>query len=220
MSKLQDLYNFIQSSEKLGLTLPEDIVQQVNEMEEQIIKEEILPALENNIEPTLKQIKRELVLVVEYKPGEPISVALSRKRNITELIEDAILMEPDPQASHKEYGKQDKPKERVSDKTILRVTTPDGRVFQDPKAKRTFVHVIERIGIMRVREVGLSFCHVPIVSNTLDAKYGKAQVPVGKGFYVMTHSSTLDKKKQLDKIAEALHLNLKVEIINTDGAVT
>jgi hypothetical protein len=64
---------------------------------------------------------------------------------------------------------------------------------------------------MKVRNLGISFCHVPIVSNTLDKKYGQAQIPVGDGLYVMTHSSTHDKKKQLDKISQELGLGLKVE---------
>jgi hypothetical protein len=37
---------------------------------------------------------------------------------------------------------------------------------------------------------------------------------VGNGWYVITHSGTKDKKKVLDKIAKALHLNLKVDIID------
>ena len=39
---------------------------------------EILPALSSDIAPRLNPIQRDLVLVVEYHPGEPISVALSR----------------------------------------------------------------------------------------------------------------------------------------------
>ena len=66
---------------------------------------------------------------------------------------------------------------------------------------------------MKVRNIGIAFCGVPIVSNTRDRKYGKAQVPVEGGFYVMTHSSTNDKKKQLDKISKELHLGLIVEVI-------
>ena len=56
------------------------------ELEEGIIKEEILPALGNDIAPRLEPIKRDLVLVVEYHPGEPISVALSRKTKISEIM--------------------------------------------------------------------------------------------------------------------------------------
>ena len=61
--------------------------------------------------------------------------------------------------------------------------------------------------------LGIVFCGVPIVSNTLDKKYGRAQVPVEGGLYVMTHSSTHDKKKQLDKIAKELGINLVIEEI-------
>ena len=49
--------------------------------------------------------------------------------------------------------------------------------------------------------------------DTIDAKYGRAQHPVGNGLYVLTHSSTAAKKQQLDRISKALHLGWKVEII-------
>lgn len=58
----------------------------MEELEEGIIKEEILPALGNDIAPRLEPIKRDLVLVVEYHPGKPISVALSRKTKISEIM--------------------------------------------------------------------------------------------------------------------------------------
>ena len=49
-----------------------------------------------DIEPTLSQIKRDLVLVVEYHPGEPVSVALSRKTKISEIV-DAKPIVANPQ---------------------------------------------------------------------------------------------------------------------------
>ncbi len=212
MTKLEKLYASIRGLQELGLPLNEETLQAADELEEQLIKTEILPAMSKDIEPRLSQIQRELVLVVEYKPGTPISVALSRKTNITELL-DAKILEQDPQAEHKEGKKHEKPIERINGKTVLRVTFPDGTVIADKKAKITFAETIKRIGLMKVRNLGISFCHVPIVSNTLDKKYGKAQIPVGDGLYVMTHSSTHDKKKQLDKISQELGLKLKVEEI-------
>ena len=77
MTKLEKLYSFIENSRDLGVRLNKDVLQQVEELEEGIIKEEILPALSNDIAPRLEPIKRDLVLVVEYHPGEPISVALA-----------------------------------------------------------------------------------------------------------------------------------------------
>lgn len=212
MTKLEKLYSIIENSREVGVKLSKDVLQQVEELEEGIIKEEILPALGNDIAPRLKPIKRDLVLVVEYHPGNPISVSLSRKTNIAELI-DAKLLEQDPQVEHRDGVKRRKPVERVNPKTILRVTFPDGTVIEDPKAKITFTKTIQKIGLMRVRNLGIAFCGVPIVSNTLDKKYGRAQVPVEGGLYVMTHSSTHDKKKQLDKIAKELGINLVIEEI-------
>jgi hypothetical protein len=212
MSRLSDLYKAMETLRKEGLSLNEDLEKQVSELEEDIIKKEILPVVTQTIEPALKQVQRELVLVVDYHPGEPISVSLSRKTNISELL-DAKLLEQDPQVEHRNGTKRRKPVERVNEKTILRVTFPDGKVIQDKKAKITFTETIRRIGFMKVRNIGIAFCGVPIVSNTRDRKYGKAQVPVEGGFYVMTHSSTNDKKKQLDKISKELHLGLIVEVI-------
>lgn len=210
MNKLETLYKSIKGLQDLGLPLNDETLKAADDLEEQLIKTEILPAMSKDIEPRLSQIQRELVLVVEYKPGTPISVALSRKTNIAELL-DAKILEQDPQAEHKEGRKHEKPIERINGKTVLRVTFPDGTVIADKKAKNTFAETIKRIGLMKVRNLGITFCHVPIVSNTLDKKYGQAQIPVGDGLYVMTHSSTHDKKKQLDKISQELGVGLKVE---------
>lgn len=210
MTKLEKLYASIKGLQELGLPLNDETLKAADDLEEQLIKTEILPAMSKDIEPRLSQIQRELVLVVEYKPGTPISVALSRKTNIAELL-DAKILEQDPQAEHKEGKKHEKPIERINGKTVLRVTFPDGTIIADKKAKITFAETIKRIGLLKVRNLGITFCHVPIVSNTLDKKYGKAQIPVGDGLYVMTHSSTHDKKKQLDKISQELGVGLKVE---------
>ena len=211
MSRLSDLYKEMETLRKEGVST-EDLEQKVGSLEEDIIKKEILPVVTQTIEPALKQVQRELVLVVNYHPGEPISVSLSRKANIAELI-DAKLLEQDPQVEHRDGTKRRNPVEHINEKSVLRVTFPDGTVIEDKKAKMTFTKTIQKLGLMRVRNLGIAFCGVPIVSNTLDKKYGKTQVPVEGGLYVMTHSSTHDKKKMLDKIAIRLGIKLIVEEI-------
>lgn len=86
MTKLEKLYSIIENSREVGVKLTKEVLQQVEELEEEIIKEEILPALSSDIAPRLEPIRRDLVLVVEYHPGEPISVALSRKAKISEIM--------------------------------------------------------------------------------------------------------------------------------------
>ena len=110
MSRLSDLYKAMETLRKEGLSLNEDLEKQVSELEEDIIKKEILPVVTQTIEPALKQVQRELVLVVDYHPGEPISVSLSRKTNISELL-DAKLLEQDPQVEHRNGTKRRKPVE-------------------------------------------------------------------------------------------------------------
>jgi hypothetical protein len=52
-----------------------------------------------------------------------------------------------------------------------------------------------------------------VVSTTKDKKYGHAQREAAPGLYVLTHSSTKDKKKILDKINTSLKMGWKVEIV-------
>ena len=211
MSRLSDLYKAMDTLRKEGISINEELEKQVSELEENIIKKEILPVVTETIEPGLKQVQRELVLVVDYHPGLPVSVSLSRKANVSQLI-DAKLLEADPQVQHKE-GKKGISKSHVAPKTGLCVYLPDGTFIQEKKASDTFIKAIQLAGVMNVRELGLTSCRVPIVSNTIDAKYGRAQHPVGNGLYVLTHSSTYTKKMLLDRISKAFNLGWKVEII-------
>ena len=54
MTKLEKLYSIIENSREVGVKLSKDVLQQVEELEEGIIKEEILPALGNDIAPRLE----------------------------------------------------------------------------------------------------------------------------------------------------------------------
>ena len=78
MSRLSKLYEAMETLRKEGLPVDENHEKKANELEENIIKKEILPVLSKTIEPALQPVKRELVLVVDYVPGQPLSVHLSR----------------------------------------------------------------------------------------------------------------------------------------------
>ena len=63
------------------------------------------------------------------------------------------------------------------------------------------------------RELDMRFCRINVVSTTKDKKYGHAQREAAPGLYVLTHSSTKDKKKMLDKINKALNMGWRIEIV-------
>lgn len=212
MSRLGDLYKAMETLRKEGLSLNEDLERQVNELEENIIKKEILPIVTETIEPALKQVQRELVLVVDYHPGMPISVSLSRKTNITELIE-AKRLEADPEVNHKEFGPRKNKRTQIAPRTGLCIYRKDGSILQERDAATTFTSAIMEAGLMRVRELNVRFCGINVVSTTKDKKYGNTQREAAPGLFVLTHSSTKDKKKMLDKINKALKMGWRIEIV-------
>jgi hypothetical protein len=81
MTKIEQLYNSIQTLKELGVQLPQGLIEETNRVEEEIIKNDIIPALAETISPIIEQIQRGIILVVEYVPNEPLTVKLTRKRS-------------------------------------------------------------------------------------------------------------------------------------------
>lgn len=215
MTKLEKLYAIIQNSKELGLNLGEDTLRQTNELEEKIIRDEILPIIGKNIEPTLRQIKRKLVLVVDYDPdaAQPLSVRMTRKRVITDekdtkeyplipLSKPAVVTEPEHQAPHVV----------VNERTGLRVIFADGRVIQEDKASSTFISTLDVIGLDRVEALNMSCDRMNLVSSRPINNGSLASWHKVGRWYVNTHSSTANKARYLKRIAEELGIKLKVEI--------
>lgn len=209
MTKLQKLYSTIQSLKELGLELGDDLLKQTSELEQEIIKKEILPVVSEKIEPIISQIQRELVLVVDYVPNEPLSVRISRKRNFTDQME-TIEIVPDLKVDHN-IGTIKRNSPTKSAKTNLRITLPNGKVIENRFAYETLQEVVMLAGVEKVRSLGIIQCGVPLISNTQDNFYNQKEI--AKGMFLITHSSTGQKRQQIEKISDALNLNLKVEIV-------
>lgn len=197
---------------KLNLPIDERLKQEAAKLEEDLIRTEILPTLTEKIEPALAQVQRELVLVVDYGPGVPLKVSLSRKRNITEVLPDAVEIKPDPVVEHTEKKKGGK-KVVTNPRTRLRITMPDGSIIEERTAWESLHKFVLKVGVDKVRAVGIIANKIPLVSNTVDKKYQTAQKPLGNGYLLMTCSDTATKRKQILTIAEAFHIQVKVEII-------
>lgn len=211
-SKLQKLYQIMRNSEELGLPLNQETIAQINEMEEKLIKDEVLPLIHDNIEPTLREVERPLVLVVEYDPNGSLRVNLSRKVNIAATISDAKEITPDPIVEHTEKKKGGK-KVVTQPRTRLHITMPDGSVIEERTAWESLHKFVLAVGVDKVRSVGLISNKIPLVSNTVDRKYRTAQKPLGNGWLLMTCSDTITKRKQILAIASSLGLDVEVIIV-------
>lgn len=212
MSNLQDLYKAIETLRKNNIPIDDNLSKRLDEAEEQIIRDEILPIIGKNIEPTLRQIQRKLVLLVDYDPSAPISVRMTRKRVITDETETKKypLLPIEKPASIKKQ----KPHVIVNPQTRLKVTFPDGVVVQDKNATTTLLMAIEKIGPERVAGLGISVDKANLVSKTPSTALGNGEWHQVNDWYVNTHSNTRGKAAQLKKISKRLQLNLKIKIVN------
>lgn len=212
MSTLSELYITMENLRKLNLPIDERLKQEAAKLEEDLIRTEILPTLTEKIEPALAQVQRELVLVVDYVPGTSLKVSLSRKRNIADILPDAVEIKPDPVVEHTEKKKSGK-KVVTNPRTRLRITMPDGFIIEERTAWESLHKFVLKVGIDKVRAVGLIANRIPLVSNTVDKKYQTAQKPLGNGWLLMTCSDTATKRKQILAIASHLGMKISVDII-------
>lgn len=211
MTKLEKLYELASGVKEFDLKSKEAILQEINELEEELIKKEILPFVKERIAPALSPVKRELVLVVEYTPNEPLTVKLSRKANLKKIGDLKELTSPDPQVEHTTHIVTHKVTH--SSPSGLRIIRKNGTVIQEKFAADTLVKAIKEAGASKVRGLNLICCKVPLVSTTKDKKYGHAQVEVEPGLYVIRHSNNKMKKDFLETISQKLGLGWTVELI-------
>ena len=216
MSRLSKLYEAMETLRSEGLSL-EQIEGQISELEEDIIKKEIVPVLTGNIEPALRQVRRELVLVVDYVPGRPLGVHISRKRNIAADLADAKLIVTDPVVEHSARGGNAAEGITRGSGSGLTVTFPDGSEIAGRKAVDTLEMFVRKVGVARVRKVveerKLVFNKVPVISDRRDGKYGGSQRDLGGGWLLITHSNNEMKKKFIEKVSDALGLGVVVRLV-------
>lgn len=216
MATLKELYTTLKSLRDMNLPVDDKLLKAADNLEEKIIKEEILPALSQNIEPLLNEIQRDLVLVVEYHPDEPISVALSRKAKISDFT-DAKPMTPvgTPVSSEKKPMPVEPhvPTKHIENPTKgLRVTFPDGTIIWHKAAINTFVDTLRKIGLVRIPQVGIEHGGYNLVSKdkrpTVPGRVWQHEVD---GWYVYSNISNDTKADDLNRISKFFNLGLKVE---------
>ena len=218
MTKLEKLYSIIENSKDVGVKLPKEVLQQVEELEEKIIKDEILHALSNDIAPRLEPIKRDLVLVVEYHPGEPISVALSRKAKISEIV-DAKTLTPrssTPVKSDEGAVKAEphEPTKQIKNPTKgIKVTFPDGTVIWHRQAIDTLIESLRKIGFDKVAKLDIQHGggYQLVSKDKRPPVAGHIWQHECDGWYIYSNISNSQKIQDLKLISDYYHLGLKIE---------
>ena len=104
------------------------------------------------------------------------------------------------------------------DKKALRqlvVTMPNGEKIAHRVGADTFVEVIEKLGIEKVKDLGDKVRRSPLILTSKSDKPNLSQRKSGR-YYIITHGTAGTKKKILEKIASELGVRLQIEIVSKD----
>ena len=132
-------------------------------------------------------------------------------KNKLEELKDEWTSKIDP-STRKRFKVKIKRKPQSSKKgprTNITVKFRNGPTIQRSKAKNAFVDTIEKFGIEKVKELKFQMRRVPLVGDVKSDQY--SQTKVGR-YYVITHSTTQEKKQTLEKIANNLRVPITVDI--------
>ena len=217
MSKLEELYQSIETLKKLGVQINDEQLKSLDSFEEDLIKNEVLPALSQDIAPRLNPIKRDLVLVVEYHPGQPISVALSRKVKIRDFVGAKALTPvsvPVSDPSKPAAGRDNSgPSKHIENFTKgLKVSFPDGTVIWRKSAIETYIATIKHVGYEKVSALKINHGGYNAVSRTKrPTEPGRIWQHESDGWYIYSNISNRQKIDDLKLISEKLGLRLQIE---------
>ena len=217
MATLKELYTTLKSLRDMNLPVDDKLLKAADNLEEKIIKEEILPALSQNIEPQLSEIQRDLVLVVEYHPGEPLSVALSRKTKISEIM-GAKTLTPRSSTPVKSEVVQTETEPHEQTKHVenttkgLRVSFTDGTIIWHRQAIDTFIDTLKKIGFELISKLDIIHGGFPLVGKEKrPTKPGCIWQHEADGWYIYSNISNATKIADLRQISDYYHLNLIIE---------
>ena len=198
--RLSELESHITWLRSHGYEVPAELEQHYNEekaeQENLIIKDKLTEfiksfAAEHNIE------------------GKEISVRFD-----SENITISINGDNGKTFSRKDKGKIDDNSIRSFKHGALKITLPDGTVFQSNKSVETLIEFIKHVGIERVASLNIKRNGEYLVSRTASIKYADSQKHIGDGWYVMGHTSTRYKVIDAEYISQAFNLGAVIETVN------
>ncbi|WP_143710502.1 hypothetical protein [Tabrizicola sp. TH137] len=91
----------------------------------------------------------------------------------------------------------------------LVVTFDDGTTICEGSSSETFALCIAKIGVEKIKDLGLERYGLPLVSTTKSEKYSSAQIG---NLHLITHFNAEDKRAILRSIGELIGISLDVSI--------
>lgn len=225
MSKLTDFYTHKASLQEEG----KPIDPQWEQLEDQLLKEELLPELIEQIRTVLSKVKSPLMFSGSYDPNGCLSVSFTRnciqmstmvpstfmasgaQSNVAveKAGEDVVA---EPETTDDEEVVENEPRFTKSKSIGFSVSFMDGTVYHEKKAVNTWILALKKIGLENIcnnrskhsawhRVSGQDICIVERTETVRDSD-GKSPQTFVDGFYVMTQLSNGQKEKDLLALGE------------------
>jgi hypothetical protein len=203
MSKLSDIKATLKQLEKLGLPISEEQKQTLRMLESTYIQTDVIPALKATVNELFKDVEHKVKIIIEYD-GDP-----RHQPNIYEESDSASATTSNIVSSDTEDNEK-------TPYIGIRVSFPDGRIIQG-RPVEVLVALVKEVGPDLVHEMDIICCGLPLVDDHRSkGRYAGYQKLLPGGYWLITDSNTLRKKKQIEQISTNLDLGLKVEVLNTN----
>ena len=212
MGKLQDYYRLF---DIFNGKLTDEQKKILEGLEDQLIAEEILPAISESVAPVLSALRRHLTLVVDYDPEGGITVKTTRGEVVVK--EHTAKKYEIPATSKVVKGAEaetvEKQRTKRSPNTGLCIWISADEFIQEKNAALTMAKAIEVAGVEKVASLNMPHDGDKLVSKLKHPKYTAEQKQLSNGYLLNTHSCTKTKKDQLEEICTELGLPWKIDII-------
>lgn len=194
-------------------------------LEDQLIAEEILPAISKSVAPVLGSLRRPLTLVVDYDPEGGITVKTTRGEVV---VKEKTVKKYQIPSTNKvvtvgetdESSKREEPEEDTSVETPKFTRGPrvkfevrlNGKIVEGKDGAGILVEAIRRIGYERVAALNIMF--VKGTYNLVDKRKRLDQNKLWQrqsgDWYIYTNTSNPTKAENLAEIAERLDLDMQI----------
>lgn len=220
MSKLEDYYRIF---DMFNGKLTDEQKKILEGLEDQLIAEEILPAISKSVAPVLTTLRRSLTLIVDYDTEQGITVKTTRgevvvKEHTAKKYQipstDKVVKVAEADNNPKEEQKSDNddsPKITRGPRVKFEVRL-NGNVVGGKDAIDVFVNVIKQIGYQRVADLNIMFAkgEYNLVERRKRSYKNKSWQREINGWYIYSNTSTPTKADKLAEIAERLHLDMDI----------
>jgi len=97
MTNLEKLYQSLRSLYELGVSLNEDMQNQIERIEKELIKEDIIPRLTLSIDQAIQHLQCPVSIKINYIPKEPLNIEIgeimSKKMHLSDNMHQSVPKE-------------------------------------------------------------------------------------------------------------------------------